>query len=199
MRTWALVYWNANDHAEAPEFHATEHWVLDFLKRHDLSIRRRTSLKKLPTNLAEKMESFYRFFKEKCLELEATDSMVYNMDESAIALDSPPMTTIDVCGSQTVPIETSGHESSHVTVALCCNANGEKIMPFVIKRGVFKVIGVVHGVFLIQQEHGWMCSRALIRCGIVLLLKGSWYWIVLQHTGQMKLNRSTEKMELNLS
>ena len=61
-------------------------------------------------------------------------------------LQTAPLTFV---GNKSVPIKTTGHEKSRVTVVLAAKANGSKLPPFIVfkgkrvDKGLQKVIGVV--------------------------------------------------------
>ena len=47
----------------------------------------------------------------------------------------PSDSTVDFVGAKSVPVRTTGHEKSRVTVALAAKANGTKLSPFIIYKG----------------------------------------------------------------
>ena len=49
--------------------------------------------------------------------------------------DMPANSTVDVRGSASVPILTTGHEKQRITVCLAAMADGSKLIPFVVLKG----------------------------------------------------------------
>ena len=54
------------------------------------------------------------------------------MDEVPLASDVPSNRTVVVKGAETVAVETSGQEKTHLTVVLACRADGTKLPPVII-------------------------------------------------------------------
>jgi hypothetical protein len=59
-----------------------------------------------------------------------------NMDETPIWVDMPGNYTIEACGTKTVTMGTTGHEKSRITVMLAGMADGTKLKPMVLFKGV---------------------------------------------------------------
>ena len=66
--------------------------------------------------------------------------------------------TVDFIGYKSVPIKTTGHEKSRVTVVLAAKANGSKLSPFIVFNGkrVDKGLQKVSGVVCAYSGYGWM-------------------------------------------
>jgi hypothetical protein len=79
------------------------------MKRHDLSVRRRTD--KYNCHL----------------------SLIGNADQTPLTFDIPFDQTLNVKGAKTVSLATKAHEKSHFTVMLSCMADGTKLPPFIGK------------------------------------------------------------------
>ena len=58
------------------------------------------------------------------------------MDETPMRFELPATRTLEFTGNRTVPITTSGADKQSFTVALAVKANGEKLPPKVIFKGV---------------------------------------------------------------
>ncbi|GFU93981.1 hypothetical protein TNCV_4503841 [Trichonephila clavipes] len=56
------------------------------------------------------------------------------MDEVPLSFDIPPTRTVDVQGASSIPINTTGNETTSFTVVLCCAANGLKLPPTLILK-----------------------------------------------------------------
>ena len=61
------------------------------------------------------------------------------MDETLLWLDIPGDTTITRSSVRSVPIRTTGHEKGQFTVSLAAMADGQKLKPFVVFKGVWPI------------------------------------------------------------
>ena len=87
------------------EFKTSQCWILGFMKRYRLALRRRTRIsQKLSDKTRELLESFYDFITnlriEKCFELKN----IFNMDETPVWFDMTGVYTVNVKGEKTVYI-----------------------------------------------------------------------------------------------
>ena len=81
----------------SPGFAASRRWAAAFMKRHDLSLRAKTSLsQRLPNDLEEKLVSFHEFVTARREEDEFDDNLIINMDETPVYFDLQPSKTIAV-------------------------------------------------------------------------------------------------------
>ena len=120
----------------SPGFQAINGWVAGFMKRHDLSLRAKTSLaQRLPKDLEEKIESFHKFVVEKREEDEFDDNLIINMDETPVYFNLVPGKTVNEKGAKSVLIRTTGNEKRHFTVVLAVSANGDVLPPMIIFKG----------------------------------------------------------------
>ena len=53
-----------------------------------------------------------------------------------LPIDMPGETTVEHVGTRSVPLRTTGHEKSRFTVVLAAMADGRKLKPFVVLKGV---------------------------------------------------------------
>ena len=66
---------------------------------------------------------------------------------------------MDVKGSKTIMIKTSGNEKTRYTVVLACCADGTKLPPLLIfKRKTLPkdVLVIPHGIYVHVHSKGWM-------------------------------------------
>lgn len=79
------------------------------------------------------------------------------MDETPVQFDMLSNYTVDLRGTKTVTVKSTGHEKSRFTVVLSCLANGVKLKPMVIfKRKLMPKIKFPPGIIVHVQENGWM-------------------------------------------
>ena len=92
------------------EFVASRGWLGNFIKRFNLSIRRRTTTgQSVPCDLKEKICNFVDFNKKQINVHNFHPSIIADMDETPIWADMPSTFTIEQRGTSTVPIRTTGH------------------------------------------------------------------------------------------
>ena len=85
-------------------------------------------------------------------------SFIGNMDEMPLWLDMPGETTITRAGQKSVPIHTTGHDKGRFTVILAAMADGSKLKPYVVFKGVRAVpeLTTIRGVVMALSKKGWM-------------------------------------------
>ena len=95
-----------------------------------------TIVQKLPHEYEGKIIEFHKYVinmrKKLCFEI----GQLRNVAEVHLTFDIPWNKTVDVKGSKTIMIRTSGSEKTRYTVVLACCADGTKLPPLLI----FKII-----------------------------------------------------------
>lgn len=113
---------------KARDFKASTDWCYSFLKRHNLSIRRRTHIsQKLPEDYEEKLSNFQSFVIKMRKRNRYSLSQIGNADQTPLTFDLPADTTVNPKGASTVSIKTTGNEKNRFTVMLACTADGGKL------------------------------------------------------------------------
>ena len=93
------------------EFKASRGWLFNFMKRYNLSIRRRTTTgQSMPHDLEDKIRNFIAFNKKQIDVNSLQPAMIANMDEMPIWADMPSATTVDSRGIHTLqfPLKPQG-------------------------------------------------------------------------------------------
>ena len=146
-------------------FQASNGWVAGFMKKHDLSLRAKTSLaQRLPKDLEEKIESFHKFVVEKREEDEFDDNLIINMDETPVYFDLVPGKTVNEKGAKSVLIRRTGNEKRHFTVVLAVSANGHVLPPMIIFKGKRALkFDFPKDWIVTVQEKGWMDGELMLR------------------------------------
>lgn len=147
------------------DFVASLGWCNRFMKRHDLRVRNRTKLaQKLPKELETKVESFQRFVIQLRKRHDFELSQIGNMDETPVFFDMPSNRTIDVKGSKTVFVKTTGQEKNRFTVVLCCMADGSRLPPTIIfkRKTLPKGLKLPNGVLVRANVKGWMDENGIL-------------------------------------
>ncbi|XP_059360635.1 uncharacterized protein LOC132098591 [Carassius carassius] len=81
------------------------------------------------------------------------------MDETAVWFDMVGSTTVDARGARSVPLKTTGHEKSRLTVVLAAKADGTKLKPYIVFKGGTKegkLMQNISGVVVAASKIGWM-------------------------------------------
>ena len=114
------------------EFQGNLSWINSFMKRFNLSLRRRTKIsQKLPEDTEEKLEEFRRFIIRLRTQYNFDLNSIFNMDETPVWFDMAGNITVNNKGDKTVHIRTTGNDKNHFTVVLICSA-GKKVFIFFI-------------------------------------------------------------------
>lgn len=148
----------------ASSFKASNGWTVRFMRRHGLSLRRRTTLcQRLPEDLEEKVMDFQRFVirlrKEKGFIL----SQIGNADQTPLNYDMPASRTVHSKGDRSVTVRTSGAEKQRCTVMLAVTADGRKLRPYVIfKRKTIPKGTFPRGIHIRAHEKGWMSHELVV-------------------------------------
>ena len=81
-----------------------------------------------------------------------------NMDKTPCWLDMPGETTVEHVGARSVPLRTTGNEKSRFTVVLAAMADGWKLKPLVVLKGVRPIaeLARISGVVVAYSRNGWM-------------------------------------------
>lgn len=174
--TWSMIRdeaikWSFHHQELTLGFKASNRWISGFMKRNNFVLRQKTKIaQKLPADVETKVISFQRYVIQIRKEFNFQLCSIGNMDETPMQFDMVGNTTIDVKGSKTVSVRSTGHEKSHFTVVLSCLANGIKLKPMVIfKRKKMPKEKLPSGVLVHVQEKGWMDEN-----GVNLWIREIW-------------------------
>ena len=92
-------------------FKTSHRWLVAFLKRYRLALRRRTRIsQKLPSQTQELLEKFQQFIINLRLEKSYTLENIFNMDKMPVWFDMASNFTINPKGERTVHIRVMGNE-----------------------------------------------------------------------------------------
>ena len=151
-----------------PEFKASLGWYQNWKKRHAISFRMKTTLaQRLPQDLEEKTIQFHRFVIAARQRHSYSLSRIFNMDETPMRFELPSSRTLEFSGSRTVPMKSCGAEKRSFTVTLAVAADGSKLPPAVIFKGVRtpRDLAVPDSVRVSFHKKGWMDEKGkLLLC-----------------------------------
>jgi len=84
-------------------------------------------------------------------------SQILNMDETPMRFELPATRTLEFTGNRTVPILSCGGDKQSFTVVLAVKADGEKLPPKVIFKGVRQLrIEVPRRMQVSVHKKAWM-------------------------------------------
>ena len=123
-----------NQEISQQDFEASNGWVVGFMNRHGLTLRKPTSLAQHdPSNLIDSVISFILNVRRKFYTKQFAMANVIAIDETPIWLDMPSATTVNEDGASSVTIRSTGHEKDRLTVCLAAEAN--ELKPFIVFKG----------------------------------------------------------------
>ncbi|KAK7130470.1 hypothetical protein R3I93_019960 [Phoxinus phoxinus] len=142
-------------------FLASRGWLQKFLNRNGFALRRRTTMaQKDPDLLTEKLVSFVDYVSKTVVSKIISEKDIIAMDETAVWFNMVSPSTIDVRGTKSVALKTTGHEKSHLTVVLAAKADGTKLKPFVVFRGAIREVKAmqqeISRAVIATSANGWM-------------------------------------------
>jgi len=135
------------------------------MKRHQLSVRRRTTIaQRLPADFDAKLLEFQQFILKMRRQHGYDLSLIGNADQTPLTFDNPYDRTLNMKGANTVSIATTGHEKSRFTVMLACMADGTKLPPYVIfkRKTLPKGMKFPKGIHVRVHPKGWMDENLML-------------------------------------
>ena len=113
------------------EFHGSTGWVTRFCDRWLISLRSVSNLCKYDNcSLVDKAVKYFAFLQEELMGIPETRIIL--ADQTAVYLEDPQRTTLDVIGARHVQMNTTGFASMRVTAMVACRADGELLAPTVV-------------------------------------------------------------------
>lgn len=120
---------------------ASDKWLQGFLRRHQLSLRTPTVSTSKLYPLAELQPMLLNFWQSVLCARQTFGigaKYIGNMDEVPIYFEMPPRKVINKRGAKTVVVKTSGDSRKRITVVLAVTADGTKLPPMIIFKGLTK-------------------------------------------------------------
>lgn len=143
-------------------------WLLNFLKRHNLVLRRIASGgKQLPINTKEIIDEFHSNCVNSRIGRKRLE--IFNFDETSIQLDAPGNYTYDTKGVKNVYSITPGHEKVKISVCLVAAADGSLLSPIVVVPRVnpFKNYTVPSNVIIYNKKRSKTFDSSVITDGVI--------------------------------
>ena len=84
-------------------------------------------------------------------------SMIGNMDETPVYVDIPGNYTLERKGMKSITMASTGHEKEKLTVMLAAMADGTKLLPMVVLKGVRRPrdIDIPAGIVVVMAPKSW--------------------------------------------
>ena len=143
-----------------PKFKASLGWYSNWKRRHSISMRGKTSLaQRLPADMEDKFDPFVLRSRQRWgYDL----SRILNMDETPMRFELPATRTLEFTRSRTVPVLSWGADKQSFMVALTVKANGEKLPPKVIFKGVRELnTNTPPRMQISVHKKGWMDEEGM--------------------------------------
>ncbi|CAJ1059666.1 Pogo transposable element with KRAB domain [Xyrichtys novacula] len=141
-------------------FSASAGWLNPFLRRNNFTCRRRITIAQKDTKeFTEKLVKFVNFSSRMIERMKILERDIIAMDETAVWFDMVGSTTVETRGTRSVPVKTTGHEKSHLTVVLAAKADRTKLKPYVVFKGGIREVKAmqnISGVVIASSKNGWM-------------------------------------------
>ena len=142
-------------------FKASRGWLDNFLKRKDLSLRKKTHQgQKLPKDVADRTRNFFIYLRKYYLTYDISESDIIASDQTPIYFDSVGSSTIDQLGSKSISLRSTGHDKMNFTVMLSAAATGVKRKLFIVFSGKGnnkegKALRARKDVYITYSDNGW--------------------------------------------
>ena len=150
---------DASDREVISTFTTSRGWLKKFFRCHGFTIRHHTTVSQhLPWDLVPKVVGFIIHLRRILLLENIPLSTIGNMDEKPCWMDMQGETTVELAGVRSVPLRITGHEKAHFTVVLGAMADGSKLKPFVVLKGIRPIpeLSRIQGVVVADSPNGWM-------------------------------------------
>ena len=139
-------------------------WLRRFMTRNKLSFRRRTHVSQKPEPLlSDRMQSFLRYVYRLRLRKEFTLHDICNMDETPIWIDMPGDYTMEFTGTKTIAMASTGQEKTRITVCLAALADGSKLQPYVLLKGVRPPKDIPIGIKIEMTPGSWASEPVILK------------------------------------
>ena len=148
----------AKEFCDDPYFKASLGWYQKWKRRHCISLRTKTTLAQHLLNyLEEQTVKFHRFVIAARQRCGYSLARIFNM-ETPKRFELPSSHTLEFSVSRTVPVKSCGVEKRSFTVTLAVAADGKKLPPAVIFKGVrtSRDLVVPDSVRVSFHKKGWV-------------------------------------------
>ena len=156
------------DEALKESFVASNGWLVKFMKRNHLSLRRRTTIaQKDPSHIVSKLFGYVMHMRRLSINCNYARGSIIAMDDTAVWSDMVGNTTINSTGPKGVALKSTGNEKVRVSVCLTAKADGTKMDPFIVFKGAKRESAVLNDRFkgrcvVTSSSNGWMNEELVL-------------------------------------
>ncbi|KAJ8397484.1 hypothetical protein AAFF_G00437600 [Aldrovandia affinis] len=159
------LYTTVSDHGGS-DFRASSGWLDKFLLRNGFTGRRcSTVAQKDARHFTEKLVSYVHYVTQTVAKKQIAEDDIIAMGETAVWFDMVGSTKVDARSARSVPLKTTGHEKSYLTVVLAAKGDGTKLKPYVVfKRAArdVKAMQDINGALVASSTNGCMNDRLTV-------------------------------------
>ena len=173
-----MIMWKAKsifdakneDPATKDSFADSRGWCEKFMRRYGFSPRRKTTTaQKNPSYMINRIVAYVMHVCRLQKQFSFDDTDIIAMDETAVWNDMISNTTVQKTGSKEVNMKSTGHDKVRVYVCLTGKADGTRLKPFNVFRGVKRESKALHDKFnrkcsVASSANGWMNEDLTLRC-----------------------------------
>ncbi|KAG3070656.1 hypothetical protein PC121_g9440 [Phytophthora cactorum] len=145
-----------------PPFAASDYWVSNFMRRFEISLRRRTNLTVLDDDvLVNRAVCYMSFLREQVPTIDLEKTVL--MDESVVYFEDARASTLDFTGARHVVVRSTDFTSMRITVALAVSATGRKLPPLLVWKGKAAPTFEKRSgpLYVARQPRAWVDSELL--------------------------------------
>ena len=137
-----------DDEALKESFVPSNGWLVKFMKRSHLSLRRRTTIAQIdPSHLISKLVGYVMHVRRLSINCNYAPGSIIAMDETAVWSDMAGNTTINSTGAKEVALKSTGNEKVRVSVCLTAKVDGTKMNLFIFFKGAKRKSAVLKDRF----------------------------------------------------
>ena len=150
-------------------FVASNGWLTKFMKRNNLSMRRRTTIaQKDPSHLMTKLVKYFMHVRRLSMKTNFSPDCIIAMDETAVWSDMVGNVTVDTTGTQDVPLKSTGNGKVKVSECLTTKVDGTKLKPFIVFQGANREATALNEEFknrcvAASSSNGWMNEELVLK------------------------------------
>ena len=145
-----------------PGFAASNGWLTKFMKRNNLSMRRRIAIaQKDSSHLTTKSAKYVIHVRRLHMKRSFSPDCIIAMDKTAVWSDMVGDVTVDTTATKDVLLKSTRNEKVKVSVCLTAKADGTKLKPFIVFQGAKREATALNEGFknrcvVASFSNGWM-------------------------------------------
>ena len=154
-----MLHLKAKQFSTDPAFKASLGWYQRWKQQHSVSFCAKTTLaQRLPEDMEEKIVQLHLFIIAARQQAGYPLSRIYNIDETTILFELSSTCSLEFTGSRTVPVKSSRAEKLSSAVTLAVAADGTKLPPKVIFKGIRhrRDLIILESLHVSFHKKGWM-------------------------------------------